>query len=231
MIRVLIIGNGNVASHLYARLRAIPSIHVMQINSRHIKDLPSADVNILAVSDDAISEVSSKFESGFVVHTSGAMHMNDLKNNGNKGVFYMLQSFTKEKEVDFSNVPFCLEAEQDEDLQVLKQLAKHMEGKIYFLDSDQRKALHVAAVFANNFSNYMFTIADSICEQNNIPFDILYPLIQETSAKVQTMPPSKAQTGPAIRRDQKTIKNHLNLLDDKQREIYTLITQSIQDGT
>lgn len=230
MIRVLIIGNGNVATHLYAKLKTVSSVHVMQMNSRTIKDVPDADVTILAVSDDAISEVSSQLTNRFVVHTSGAMHKNDLKNSGNKGVFYMLQSFTKEKEVDFSNVPFCLEAELEKDLQLLKQLANLMGGKLYFLNSDQRKALHVAAVFANNFSNYMFTVADSICQKNKIPFDILYPLIQETAAKVQTMPPSRAQTGPAIRRDQKTIKNHLNLLDEKQKEIYNLITQSIQDG-
>ena len=230
MISVLLVGKGNVATHLHNTFLKADNITVTQINSRKLEIIPSADITIIAVSDDAIAEVSSKIKNSFVVHTSGGCSMNELKNQNRKGVFYMLQTFSKEKEVDFKNIPFCLEAQNQEDLNLLESLTKSIGNKIYFIDSNQRKSLHAAAVFVNNFTNHMYKIGNDICNENNIPFKILQPLIKETALKIETLPPEKAQTGPAIRKDNKTIKNHLDLLTKKQQKIYKTITKSIQNG-
>ncbi|MFY0631116.1 MAG: DUF2520 domain-containing protein [Flavobacteriaceae bacterium] len=228
MISVTIVGKGNVGTHLWNTFHNAEGIEVTQISSRKLETLKDVDVTIIAVSDDAIGEVSSKIQNSFVVHTSGSVDMNDLQNSGNKGVFYPLQTFTKDKEVDFSAIPFCLEASNSKDLAILEILVKGLNGKVYHINSEQRKSIHVAAVFVNNFTNHMYTIASDICKQYNIPFDILEPLIQETSEKIKTLSPSEAQTGPAKRNDVETIQNHLNLLNQSQQEIYKKLTESIQ---
>ena len=230
MISVLLVGKGNVATHLYTAFLKADGISVKQISSRKLENVTPADVTIIAVSDDVIAEVSSKIKNTFVVHTSGSVSLNDLKNNSNKGVFYMLQTFSKDKEVDFSEIPFCLEATNEKEYQLLERLAKSIGIKIYTINSKQRKTLHVAAVFVNNFTNHLFKIGNDICKENNIPFEILQPLIKETFLKIQSLSPEKAQTGPAIRKDKKTIKNHLNLLNTGQQEIYNILTKSIQNG-
>ena len=230
MISVLLVGKGNVATHLHDTFLSIDNIVFTQISSRDLKNIPKADITIIAVSDDAIAEVSSKIKNTFVVHTSGACSINELKNTTNKGVFYMLQTFSKDKKVDFNEVPFCLEAENKKDEEQLKELANLIGEKIYSINSEQRKALHVAAVFVNNFTNYMYNIGSDICKEQQVPFDILLPLIKETASKIETLSPEKAQTGPAIRKDKTTIKNHLDLLNKEQQKIYKLITKSIQNG-
>jgi predicted short-subunit dehydrogenase-like oxidoreductase (DUF2520 family) len=230
MISVLIIGNGNVASHLVKAFLKVDAFHVTQLDSRQLSNIPKATISILAVSDDAIAVVSAKVKNALVVHTSGSFPLEGLKNTTRKGVFYMLQTFSKEKEVDFATVPFCLEAENREDYLLLETVAKAIGVKIYTINSRQRKALHVAAVFVNNFTNHLYKIGNDICEEHQVPFEILHPLIQETSEKIKTLSPEKAQTGPAIRNDDKTIGNHLELLEKKQQLIYKLITQSIKNG-
>ena len=142
----------------------------------------------------------------------------------------MLQTFSKDKTIDFSEVPFCLEAENEKDYQLLVKLAKSIGKKTYNVNSEQRKALHVAAVFVNNFTNHLYKIGNDICKENNVPFEILQPLIKETAAKIEELSPEKSQTGPAIRNDKKTIKNHLDLLNKEQEIIYKILTKSIQNG-
>ena len=230
MISVLLVGKGNVATHLYNAFNPINEIKVIQISSRGLTRVPQADVTIIAVSDDAIAEVSSKITNNFVVHTSGSVSLSDLRNNTKKGIFYMLQTFSKDKKVDFNEVPFCLEAEKENDYRLLEMLAKSIGKKIYNINSEQRKTLHVAAVFVNNFTNHMYKIGNDICKENNVPFEILQPLIKETASKVAHLSPEKSQTGPATRNDQKTIKNHLNLLDSNQQKIYKILTKSIQNS-
>jgi len=230
MMTVAIVGNGNVATHLVRAFLKVDTIRVTEINSRKLENIPKADITILAVSDDAIAEVSSKIKNSLVVHTSGSFSMNDLKNRNNKGVFYMLQTFSKDKEIDFSKVPFCLEAENKTDYLLLEKLAKTIGVKIYTINSKQRKALHVAAVFVNNFTNHLYKVGNDICEENKVPFEILYPLIDETAQKIKKLSPEKAQTGPAVRNDEETVKNHLELLNNKQQKIYTMITKSIKDS-
>jgi predicted short-subunit dehydrogenase-like oxidoreductase (DUF2520 family) len=230
MISVVIIGNGNVAHHLEKIFLKASNVGVLKINSRALNDIPKADVTILAVSDDAIAEVSSKVNNGFVVHTSGSFSMEALQNKQSKGVFYMLQTFTKEKEVDFSKVPFCLEANTQKEYLLLEKLAKSIGEKVYPINSEQRKGLHIAAVFVNNFTNHLYKIGNDICTKHQVPFEILYPLIDETAQKIKTLSPEKAQTGPAKRNDIKTIKDHLNLLHKEQQKIYKMLTQSITNS-
>ncbi|MEN8912313.1 MAG: DUF2520 domain-containing protein [Polaribacter sp.] len=230
MISILLIGDGNVASHLYKAFLKADAVIVTKINSRNLTDIPNADVTIIAVSDDAIAEVSSKIPNSLVVHTSGSVAMNSLNNKGRKGVFYMLQTFSKNKIVDFSEVPFCLEAENEKDYILLELLANLIGKKVYAINSEQRKALHIAAVFVNNFTNHMYKTGSDICAENNVPFAILEPLIKETAAKIETLSPAAAQTGPAIRKDQRTINEHLALLNKQQQEVYTTVTKSIQNG-
>lgn len=229
MISVAIVGNGNVGSHLWKAFHNADGIEVSQINSRELDNSEVFDVTIIAVTDDAIPDVSAQIKNSFVVHTSGSVDLDALQNSGSKGVFYPLQSFTKEKEVDFTKIPFCLETEKENDLKILETLVNAIKGKVYHINSQQRKSIHVAAVFVNNFANHMYTIAHDICEQYKVPFDILEPLIIETSEKILNLSPLEAQTGPAKRNDSKTIQNHLNLLNKAQQEIYLKLTESIQE--
>ncbi|MDP5093675.1 MAG: DUF2520 domain-containing protein [Polaribacter sp.] len=229
MISILIVGNGNVGTQLFEALKIIDTLNVSLISSRDLSNIPKAELTIVAVSDDAIDDVSSQITNDFVVHTSGSVPLSALKNNTRKGVFYPLQTFSKDKKVDFTKVPFCLEATTDNDLKLLETLANYLGQKIYHIDSEQRKAIHVAAVFANNFTNHLYKIAQDICDTHQVPFEILHPLIIETADKIKVLPPALAQTGPAIRKDEATIKNHLFMLSKKQQEIYKIITKSIQN--
>jgi len=229
MIKVVIIGQGNVATHLFNAFSKAVNISVEQINSRTLTVIQDSEITIIAVSDDAIQQVSKTIinREGLIVHTSGAVDINALKNK-RKGVFYPLQSFTKNAEIDFNEVPFCLETENNEDYTMLENLAKTLGSKIYQISSEHRKKLHVAAVFVNNFTNHMYKIGNDICTNNKIPFEILHPLIEETAKKIKTLSPVHAQTGPAKRNDTQTIKNHLKDLNLEQQKIYQLLTKSIQ---
>lgn len=229
MISVLIVGNGNVGTQLFEAFQSINTLKVQLISSRNLKNIPAAEITIIAVTDDAIGEVSSQISNDFVVHTSGSVPLSGLENRTRKGVFYLLQTFSKDKKVDFTEVPFCLEASTENDLKLLEKLARYLGQKIYHITSEQRKAIHVAAVFANNFTNHLYKIANDICETHKVPFEILHPLIKETAEKIKVLSPSQAQTGPALRKDAETIKNHLFLLSEKQQEIYKIITKSIQN--
>ena len=146
----------------------------------------------------------------------------------NYGVLYPMQTFSKMREVDFSVIPFFIEANTSESASKLQQLAEKLSGNVRFLSSDKRKNLHLAAVFACNFTNHIYALAVKLLEQQDIPADVLLPLIDETVAKIHTMPPRVAQTGPAIRYDENVINKHLAMLGDSDmRSIYRLISQSI----
>jgi predicted short-subunit dehydrogenase-like oxidoreductase (DUF2520 family) len=246
MIKVILLGAGNVATHLFQAFSKVDVIEVVQVFSRTIsKDFPEtlqtsdfskiaeADVYIICVSDSAISSVSSQlqFENRLVVHTSGSSDINVLDSINCKGVFYPLQTFTKNKAVDFAEIPICLEAETILDYAVLEKVAKSISKKVFAISGKQRKALHVSAVFVCNFTNHLYQIGNEICLKNAIPFEILQPLIKETAEKIQSLSPSEAQTGPAVRNDQKTIEKHIDFLtNENQKEIYKILTKSIQNG-
>lgn len=248
MIRITLIGSGNVAQHLIKAFTNTELVEIVQVYSRKketlasliefskitsdFEDLEEADLYIIAVSDKAISEVSKQlpFQNRIVVHTSGAASLDVLDPKNRKGVFYPLQTFSKNKEIDFLAVPLCLEAENTFDFRILESVAKSISNAVFPINSDQRKALHVAAVFVNNFTNHLYQIGQEICEEHQVPFEILKPLIQETAQKINTLDPVDAQTGPAKRGDSTTIAAHLEYLsNENQKNIYKLITQSIQD--
>ncbi|QEE50573.1 DUF2520 domain-containing protein [Flavobacterium alkalisoli] len=248
MLKVVVIGSGNVAQHLIAVFKEAKGVELVQVFARNPEKLThllepqkvtdsadsikEADIYIISVTDDAIAQVSSSlpFSGKLVVHTSGSVAMEQLDSKNRRGVFYPLQTFSKNKEVDFSIIPLCLESERNEDYHILEQLANQITKSVYNISSQQRKALHVAAVFVSNFANHMYAIGSDICQQNDIPFDILKPLILETADKILYLDPVKAQTGPAVRNDRQTIEKHLDFItDEKQKEIYKLITQSIQN--
>lgn len=186
---------------------------------------------ILAISDNAIALVSSQlpFENRLVVHTAGSVSMELLDKKNKRGVFYPLQTFSKKRMVDFSEITICIETEHDSDFKLLEKSAHILSDKVQKISEVQRKALHVSAVFVNNFVNHLYQIGHEICLENKLSFDILKPLILETANKVMTLSPKEAQTGPAIRNDTKTIERHLHFLtDDNQNTIYKTLTQSIQ---
>ena len=249
MTKVSIIGSGNVAQHLIQAFQSNPAIELVQVfarnpnNATHLLDsdritsdysqLQQADLYIIAVSDDAIAEVSENLASDnqLVVHTSGTVTLNALANKNRRGVFYPLQTFSKDKAVNFKTIPICIEAENEKDTTTLKLIANAISDAVYDINSEQRKALHVAAVFVNNFVNHLYQIGNEICDSNTIPFAILKPLIQETANKIATLSPKAAQTGPAKRNDISTIVAHQQFLtDENQAAIYNLLTQSIQDN-
>jgi len=249
MIKVSIIGSGNLAQHLIQAIQSNPSIELVQVVARnpktvaHLLDsnriisdytqLQEADLYIIAVSDDAIAEVSTAlpFENRLVAHTSGTISIDSLDTKNHRAVFYPLQSFSKDKTVNFKTIPLCIEAENEKDTFTLNLIANAISDAVYDINSEQRKALHVAAVFVNNFVNHLYLIGNEICDANAIPFAILKPLIQETANKIATLSPKAAQTGPAKRNDISTIAAHQQFLtDENQAAIYNLLTQSIQDN-
>jgi len=249
MIRITLIGSGNVAQHLIKAFTKSEEIEIGQVFSRkkealiHLigsdkivtdfSDLNEADLYIIAITDDAIPKVSEQlpFQNQLVVHTSGTSSINILNSKNRRGVFYPLQTFSKNKAVDFSMIPICLEAKNQSDYAILETVAKSISKAVFPISSEQRKALHVSAVFVNNFTNYLYQIGQEICEEHQVPFEILKPLIQETAEKINTLNPIDAQTGPAKRNDTSTIKSHLAYLtNENQKNIYKILTQSIQNN-
>lgn len=249
MIRVSIIGSGNVAQHLIVAFSKTTDIELVQVFARkdaavahltspdkiytNFNDIIAADLFIIAITDDAITEVSAAipFSNELVVHTSGSVSIEAINDKNRPGVFYPLQTFSKSKEVDFKTIPICIETKNEKDFQILEKVAKSISNSVYKINSEQRKALHIAAVFVCNFVNHLYQIGNNICIENNLPFDILKPLIQETANKILSLSPNQAQTGPAKRKDSQTINAHLSFLsDDNQKEIYKMLTKSIIDN-
>jgi predicted short-subunit dehydrogenase-like oxidoreductase (DUF2520 family) len=249
MIRVVLLGTGNVATHLVNAFLNAKYIDLVQVFARkksnlkyiqknkinttsNLSELKDADIYIIAIADDAIAAFSEQLnikKNALVVHTSGSVAMNAINNNFRKGVFYPLQTFSKEKSINFKTVPLCLEAEHNEDLVILEKLASAISNAVYFIDSKQRESLHIAAVFVNNFTNHLYHIGKTICYEHEVPFAILQPLIQETAKKILDLSPYDAQTGPARRNDSNTITRHLEQLPNNYKEIYSLLTKSIRD--
>lgn len=249
MISVSIIGSGNVAQHLISAFEKAENIELVQVYSRNptanfpdsksvaiirnFNELQTVDLFIIAVSDDVITSVSDQipFTNQLVVHTSGSVAMESLSNSNRKGVFYPLQTLSKSKEINFKEVPLCIEAESNSDLQLLHEVASAISNNVFEIDSNQRKSLHVAAVFVNNFTNHLFQIGNEICEENGVSFEILKPLILETANKINSLSPKEAQTGPAKRNDTTTINKHLDFLSNTDhKEIYKILTKSIIDN-
>ncbi|RZK60640.1 MAG: DUF2520 domain-containing protein [Pedobacter sp.] len=250
-MKVVVIGAGNVATHLAKALYAA-NVQVTQVWSHHNENAKTlaaelnakaianlseidlaADICLVAIKDDAIVEIANQLKDfkGLIAHTSGAVNLNVFECQfENYGVFYPLQTFSKSKEVDFKVIPLCLEANNKSSLDKLKELASKLSRNIVEINSEKRKILHLAAVFACNFTNHLYELADEILKANQLDFDILRPLIAETAEKVQTAFPLDVQTGPAIRNDEQTLIKHQQLLLKQPQllDIYKTLSDSIK---
>ena len=232
-------GKGVKITGLYSRNAAEAEKLASRLNTTLIQDIDApiqADVILVMVSDDAIVETISALNpktQALVAHTSGSVPLRAIPDRFRRSVFYPLQSFSFDKSVVWENVPFCLETENDEDLNTLGRLAETLSQKIHVLSSEQRKSLHLAAVFANNFANLMFEYSEELLEKSNIDRTILHPLILETANKILMQTAAEAQTGPATRGDMKTIEAHRKLLgeDNTLRRVYDMLTNEIYKRT
>ena len=249
-MRITLTGSGNVATHLaaafknaghfivqvYSRNLQNASLLAYHVRAEAVDDLeqinPETDLFVVAVKDDAIESVAqvlAKHEK-LIVHTSGAVSLQTLQNfTAKAGVFYPLQTFSKTKEVDFYTVPLCIEGADEEITRQLKELAQTLSGHVYLINSTQRRQLHLAAVFACNFPNYLYYAAQQLLKEYDLSFDMLRPLILETAQKVQAQLPAMVQTGPAIRNDENTMAAHLQLLqaEPELQVLYKMLSQQI----
>lgn len=246
-LRIGIMGSGNTAFHLGKALKQAglgPNficgrnhesiqelaqlIHCEAV--LHTQHIPACDLLILAISDSAIAQIQIPIDTTMlVVHCSGMAPMHSLNAYPRHGVFYPLQTMSKGIPLHYADIPFCIEANQESDAEILMSLAQGISKMVFRIDSRQRQLLHTAAVFANNFSNALFGIAESIAIENQLPFDLLKPLILETAHKATVFGPQSAQTGPARRGDIKTMEQHVSHLKDPDLiAMYELISQYIQ---
>lgn len=251
-MKVVCIGAGNVATHLSQALYKA-GFAITQIVSRtedHAKalalsvdadwttnpdNIEDADIYIYSVSDSALGEMIRRNprKNGLHVHTAGSMSLSLFEGYKERGgVLYPLQTFSKGKVVNFKDIPLFIEASNADDLNILRELASAISNKVYEASSAQRQQLHLAAVFACNFTNHLFAIAESILHEADIPFEVLRPLIQETIDKTATLSPREGQTGPAVRKDFNVMDKHLDKLTDhpQWQEIYRLLSQDIIDN-
>jgi predicted short-subunit dehydrogenase-like oxidoreductase (DUF2520 family) len=192
----------------------------------------NADIYFVAINDSAVAEVLSqiKFNNRLLVHCSGSLPLSAIEGfSENTGVFYPLQTFSKTREVDFNEIPVFIESNSLNNQKTLLQIANSISKSVSVINSEKRRMLHISAVFACNFVNYFYTIAAEILKSNDIPFDVLKPLILETARKVQEIVPEKAQTGPAVRFDENIIDAHLQELNDfdDYRQLYMSVSKRI----
>ncbi|HHT61014.1 MAG TPA: DUF2520 domain-containing protein [Paludibacteraceae bacterium] len=249
---IVLIGAGNLATQLglalyeqgysivqvYSRTIAAAQTLASQIKATATDNLaqlmPTANLYIYAIKDDALPEVINKvtIDYGIHVHTSGSVPMAVFeKKRTNFGVFYPLQTFKKEKRVDFQQIPIFLEASNKQTFDNLNDITKTISENVHNSTSEDRQTLHLSAVFACNFTNHFYAIAGEVLKSTNLPFAVLLPLIREGVNKLETLTPKEAQTGPAVRNDQNIINNHLKLLKayPEWQEIYQQITKNIQN--
>ena len=245
-MQIVLIGSGNVAFHL-AKAFTEAQIPVSQIFGRNTTELQKiseqfsipfstetladADLYIISVSDSSIAEVSSliKNKNALVAHTSGSVSREALNGNYRKSVFYPLQTFSKSKNLDYSKIPFFIDAENENDEEILKNLASKISKNVMLANDEKRKYIHLTAVFACNFVNHLYARAKEISDSQGIPFDYFLPLIDETTQKIHELEPKLAQTGPAIRNDEKVLKLHESLLTDEEKlKIYKTLNESIK---
>ena len=251
-MKTTIIGAGNVGSHLAKALDS--SDHtICEVYSQNKKNAvklcknlflaeptdsldfskSKAELFFICVPDDAIADVVENIilpSQSLLVHTSGSVPLEVLTSiHFNCGVFYPLQTFSKDKPVDFKNIPICIESSNPEIDKKLEKVALSISDNVCYYNSEDRKWLHLAAVFACNFTNHMLTLSEKLCDQQEIAFGVLKPLIEETIEKAFAIGPSLSQTGPASRQDHEVIKKQIQMLDglDQHTDIYKLVTESI----
>ena len=245
-MQIIIIGSGNVAYHL-AKAFKESGVEVAQIFGRNKPELSKiseklsipfstetiadADLYLISVSDTSISEVSTliKKENVLVAHTSGSVSREALNGSYRKSVFYPLQTFSKSKKLDYSKIPFFIDTENENDAVILRNLALKISKNVMFANDEKRKYIHLTAVFACNFVNHLYARAKEISDSQNIPFDYFLPLIDETTQKIHELEPKLAQTGPAVRGDNRVLEIHKQLITDEEKlKIYKTLNESIK---
>jgi predicted short-subunit dehydrogenase-like oxidoreductase (DUF2520 family) len=252
---ISIIGSGNVAWHLAPELENAGHriVEVYSRNLQHAKKIQNrlyhaelntnldfsssqSEVFMMCISDDAIEEVAQEIvlpDNAILVHTSGSQSINVLNYAAteNSGVFYPLQTFTKSKRISFEDIPILIESENKHTSRMLKNIGKSISKKVLKVSSKDRLAVHIAAVFACNFTNHLFASAENILKKQGFEFGLLRPLIAETINKGLDLGPKNAQTGPAARGDLKTLEKHMAFLEGKEyQDVYRLITEKILNG-
>lgn len=247
---IVLVGAGNVASHLSKALISTGFTIVQVVNrsekhglklARHAgaafsrspeEVIPGADLYILAVSDAAIPEVAARLNirEGIVVHTSGSVGLDVLeKSSPATGVLYPLQTFRRGKRVSFRHVPLCIEGNSPEVEEKLVELGQRLSDNVHHITSEQRKILHLTAVFAGNFTNYLYTVAEDLLRHYGLPFDLIKPLIRQTATNIRHSDLFSLQTGPAMREEMPVIEKQMELLKNHKeyQEIYHLISRQI----
>ncbi|MDR0506419.1 MAG: DUF2520 domain-containing protein [Dysgonamonadaceae bacterium] len=249
--KIVILGAGNVATQLglalyenefpiiqvYSRTLASAEILGKQLKTAYtanIQDINTeADMYIFAIKDSALPSVLKNMppaNKSLWVHVAGSVPLDVFAGYTERyGVLYPLQTFSKSRKISFSNIPFFIEANNSADELLLENVAFSLSDKVMRFSSEKRKLLHLAAVFACNFTNHLYTLSTQILEKHGIDRNILLPLIQETAFKINDLHPRDAQTGPAVRNDDEMIGQHLEILDNQplMKEIYRLLSESI----
>jgi predicted short-subunit dehydrogenase-like oxidoreductase (DUF2520 family) len=249
-MRIVLLGSGNLATHL-GRAFKMAGQDIIQVWSRDLKhaqeladtlaaeavtdmsDLSrTADLYLIAVKDEAIATVASelKIKDKLIVHTSGSTSIDVIADiSSMAGVFYPLQTFSKNKSVDFRQIPIAIEGNTEEVKFLIHSIADRLSEKVIEVDSFKRKVLHIGAVFSCNFTNHLFAISQELLEKHQLDFNLLRPLIAETANKIQMNDPASVQTGPAVRDDQATMQAHLELLKGSPElaNLYKKLSESI----
>lgn len=252
-MRVVVIGAGNVATHLSVAIASLADMEIIQVYSHteihaqvlatrlqcdytadlsHIRN--DADIYLFALKDLALESVICSIPSnnGLWLHTSGSMPISVFSGFTERyGVLYPLQTFSKSRGITFEGIPLFIECYRKEDKDLLEGLARRLSGNVCELSSEKRRSLHLAAVFACNFTNHIYALAEEILQKEGLSRDYLFPLIDETASKIHEMPAREAQTGPAIRYDENIINKHLAMLADDSavQTLYRLLSQSIHN--
>lgn len=249
-MQIVLLGSGNMATHLGRGLK-LAGLDIVQVWSRDYKNAQKladslaarpikkladitadADLYLIAVTDDAIADVAQAIsaDNKLIVHTSGSTGLDLLAGFSSRtGVFYPLQTFSRNKAVDFRQVPIAIEGNNKEVTLFLRLVAERLSEKVIGLNSADRLVLHVSAVFACNFANHLYAIAKQLLEQRHLSFDLIKPLITETAERIKDNDPETVQTGPAVRNDMQTVSKHADFLkyDTRLQEIYEKLSQSI----
>lgn len=252
-MKIVLIGAGNLATHLGKALHAAGH-DMVQVFSRTMQSAETlaslldaepltdmaqvrddADVYIFSVKDSALEQLISQLcggEKKVLLHTAGSMPMSVFRGKAlHYGVLYPMQTFSKQREVDFSIIPCFIEANDEFALKQIEGLAGQISHRVFQLSSEDRKYLHLSAVFACNFANHCYAASQELLQQHGIPFDVMLPLIDETAAKVHGMTPKEAQTGPAVRYDENVIGKQIQLLENQPyfQKIYDCMSKSIHE--
>ncbi|HUH33204.1 MAG TPA: DUF2520 domain-containing protein [Daejeonella sp.] len=247
---IVLLGSGNIATHLGKALK-MAGQNITQVWGRNFEKATeladsvgakavkeasqisaTADLYLLAVNDDAIRIVAEQLNvlDGVIVHTSGSTGLDVLDGISPKtGVFYPIQTFSKSKAVDLRQVPIAVEGSTAEVTDLLHSMASRISEQVFEMNSVKRRTVHTAAVFACNFTNHMYVLAQELLREQNLSLDLLRPLIAETALKIQSADPASVQTGPAVRQDQTTMEMQLQLLKDNSdlQDLYQKVSQSI----